>query len=275
MTEVKRKHFRFPVCADDECVKLDHHQYQESLTNEKSLSKTAEKSYGLPESFDFTSKSEHAYRRNQAKSVERKNQFKEQTEYRPNKLNLPQYGRSTRSKPTERPTPPKKNLFGSRKENVASARPTTSNFSAKREPVTQTVQTKNHSTSTSIPNTHASSVTKKRSYFVPKYIPASILPDEQVEDITANELFASMKKETQSYLLFTTEAEPVKEVKKATVTKKKTGKTVTQSTTKNTASEKTATAVKKPKKNHMILDKSLQGLIDQEQDSLKENSYFK
>lgn len=46
-----------------------------------------------------------------------------------------------------------------------------------------------------------------RSYFVPKYVPASLIPDEDQKKISASELIQSLKKAPESYLNFTTAPE--------------------------------------------------------------------
>lgn len=43
------------------------------------------------------------------------------------------------------------------------------------------------------------------SYFVPKYIPASMIPDEKKERISDKELFRSMRKKQEDYLVFDTQ----------------------------------------------------------------------
>ncbi len=52
---------------------------------------------------------------------------------------------------------------------------------------------------------------RERSYFVPKYVPASIIPDPRESKISEDHLIESMKKTDDSYLLFDTEPTPYQE----------------------------------------------------------------
>ncbi len=52
---------------------------------------------------------------------------------------------------------------------------------------------------------------RERSYFVPKYVPASIIPDPRESKISEDHLIESMKKTDDSYLFFDTEPTPYQE----------------------------------------------------------------
>ena len=100
-----------------------------------------------------------------------------------------------------------------------------------------------------------------RSYFVPKYIPASIIPDEKETGVTESELLQSMEKSDNSYLLFDTEATPYQERKEGDPSVQK------------FASDRTAEG--KEKKRKKRLERTLEGMIEQERDDVTEGNYFK
>ncbi|HAQ0974694.1 TPA: hypothetical protein IW698_002623, partial [Enterococcus faecium] len=109
---------------------------------------------------------------------------------------------------------------------------------------------------------------RERSYFVPKYVPASIIPDPRESKISEDHLIESMKKTDDSYLLFDTEPTPYQEKRNGEPSVRTFNRTKTLEETKQSEE-------KKSKKSHGILERSLQGLIDDQGNSLGENSYFK
>ena len=109
---------------------------------------------------------------------------------------------------------------------------------------------------------------RERSYFVPKYVPASIIPDPRESKISEEHLIESMKKTDDSYLLFDTEPTPYQEKRNDEPSVRTFNRTKTLEETKQSEE-------KKSKKSHSILERSLQGLIDDQGNSLGENSYFK
>lgn len=109
-----------------------------------------------------------------------------------------------------------------------------------------------------------------RSYFVPKFVPASLIPDDPEQKIAPATLYASMKKEQGNYLLFDTNAD-YQEKKPGDPSVKRFKKTEQITMTRN----EYKAAIKSKDKKRSILDHSLNGLIQDGESQFKENGYFK
>ena len=98
---------------------------------------------------------------------------------------------------------------------------------------------------------------------MPKYIPASVLPDEsdRKEKVSSEELLSSLKKPQDSYLMFDQEVSAYQEKRNEDPTVKKFPAT-------EVAEEEPAT------KRKGILERGLQGLINDETVTPKNKGYF-
>lgn len=173
-TQVKRKHFRFPAYDDTLGVKLTP-ENKRVLFQEESMAQSAQQmdNDGLnivKQPMESTKNMNHS--RSQKEELAK------------HKSNLPNY--SATHEPTNRVSGMKKktSLFGSR--------PSRNNYdfrSKEQSSPKKTSISKNYSYD-------------ERSYFVPKYIPASVIPEEEGPVFTEEELVSAMKKDKNSYLLF-------------------------------------------------------------------------
>ncbi|MBO0482062.1 hypothetical protein [Candidatus Enterococcus courvalinii] len=252
MKEIKRKHFRFPAYDDETGVKLSTESNRvlfdgvDDLMNQ--TDQHPQQRYGRTKEFHFDESE-----REQTRQKKQRRTMSETTKVAPRqekleryKESLPEYGKHYQPKTS--PTGQKK-LFGE-KNHVQTNQSVTS-------PARSTKSSKTNN------------VTHERSYFVPKFIPASIIPDPRETQVTENELIQSMKKTEDAYLLFDTESTPYQE-KKGDKTVKSFHKGEEETAVKTTNKKTT-----KAKKAHGVLERSLHGLIEDQGNSLKENSYFK
>jgi len=173
--EIKRKHARFPAFSDEEGVKLK---------SKRTFGTFSEDNWILTEetgeSFSHSTTEEMRSLRRSPKVAHQKagQSIQQKEELEKHRKNLPDYGQ--RYQPEVTPTG-KKRLFGNR------VNPGT--FKVK-EPRQETPAASEHPE-------------PKKDYFVPKYVPASMLPDEEVvsdSKVADSVLLSSMAKE--SYLLF-------------------------------------------------------------------------
>ncbi|MDT2770994.1 hypothetical protein P7H46_09105 [Enterococcus pseudoavium] len=79
--------------------------------------------------------------------------------------------------------------------------------------------------------------------FAPKYVPSSLIPDQPADAIPARELLQRMEKPRQSYILFATEQEA-------------------------------AQSVAKRKNSRQRLDRSLRGIMQEENSKIEDSKYF-
>lgn len=242
---IKRKHFRFPAYDDEIGVKLESE-------NRRVL-------FGSEEDFITSAKSgevnERSVRRSQKMTNEKQgHSIQQKEELAKHKANLPDYNKPRK---TEKTATGKQNLFGEQHKHVANlAKSRTSAHSA--EPMRSTK--KNYS---------------GRSYFVPKYIPASIIPDEPDSAIREDELIDSMKKTEQSFLMFDTEPAAFQERTDEDPSVKKFNKPKSEvKITRKEFKKMDKPTDEATKKHRSILDRSLSGLIEEESTDLEKNGYF-
>lgn len=252
MKEIKRKHFRFPAYDDETGVKLNTESNRvlfdgvDDLMNQ--TDQHPQQRYGRTKEFHFDeSEREQTRQRKQRRTIsDAAKVAPRQEKLEHYKENLPEYGKHYQPKTT---STGRKKLFGEKNQVQA----------------TQQVVSPARSTKSST----TSNFTHERSYFVPKFIPASIIPDPRETQVTENELIQSMKKEKDAYLLFDTEPTLYQE-KKGDKTVKTFHKGEEETAVKATNKKTT-----KAKKAHGVLERSLHGLIEDQGNSLTENSYFK
>lgn len=241
--DIKRKHFRFPAYSDDTGVKIQSERKYPSFSTDENWIMTEED----PSAKVYRNEKTEArsLRRSPKVSHEKAGQsIQQREELKRHKENLPDYAKKYQTEVT--PTG-KKRLFGdtgqsSFKVNERKAEPSPSNKSLKRE-------------------------YSGRSYFVPKYIPASMIPDEPAKDVSNQELLDSMKKD--SYLMFDTEPTAFQDRKDSdpAVSKFKQPSSVAMS--RSQYREQT-----KNEKKKTILDRSLKGLIEDESTENGAQGYF-
>jgi hypothetical protein len=168
--QVKRKHFRFPAYDDEIGVKLPSENkrilFQDEINDEPLTAKRTE--------FVAPKKNEAAKDEQQLKQ--------QQTQLARHKTNLPNY--ATRAKETEPAAKKKQSLFGTNKRAGWTQ-------TYHKEVTRQTAKPRNTTTA------------YNSSYFVPTYVPASIIPDSDPEKpvFSETELLQAIKKDPASYLL--------------------------------------------------------------------------
>ncbi|MBO0445879.1 hypothetical protein JZO78_05950 [Enterococcus ureilyticus] len=181
-TQIKRKHFRFPAYDDDLGVKLVSENKRTLFQEEPMLTKTTTQTQKnapvidpvtvqpvMPKQPTQTNKQHVSHSQEQVAELAR------------HKSNLPNY-MMTHNKTTTKTQKP--NLFGSMPKRSSYG------FGSQQTP-------KKNKAAFSKDFTYDT-----RSYFVPKYIPASVIPEEQTPVVTEQELTDAMKKDQSSYLLF-------------------------------------------------------------------------
>ncbi|MFV0558153.1 MAG: hypothetical protein ACK5MW_05905 [Enterococcus sp.] len=239
-SEIKRKHFRFPAYEDELGVKIKSEKPTNFSNSNDWILTEVEEASGLdlanfkhPEvkRESATVVNERALRRSKKTTTQQPRPHNVQKdELSRHRSNLPDYHQ--RQAP-EVSTTGKKTLFGDLKRSTPKAQATKVE---KQDP--------------SLKREYSG-----RSYFVPKYIPASILPDEEKEQVTTAEIVDAMAKAEENYLLF--DQEPA-----AYLTKKESDPSVRKF-------KKTTGEIKK----RAVMDRSLKGLIEDEKD-LGQNGYF-
>lgn len=190
-TQVKRKHFRFPAYDDEVGVKLTPINKRKLFENDPIINQlfetTTQASERANEPMD---PGPEQIQINQEKQPTQLNKLhtnysqRQVEELAKHKSNLPNYTASWTS-----PAKKKNNLFGNMyKKNPSDYR----NKEAIRTSKRTTPQSYNYDS---------------RSYFVPKYIPASVITEEKGPKASEQELVEAMKKDQNSYLLF--DEEPI------------------------------------------------------------------
>ena len=239
MKEISRKHFRFPAYDDETGVKLEKNQKRVLFDGQDDLltEMNSQPLFEQMQEFHFAKNEGKEQRKRRNLSKSNKKNPKEELVYRKEKL-------SDYRVPTNNETfvqPHSKTTKG-----------TTSKQSNQKHSMgrSYTENPKNPG--------------RERTYFVPKYVPASIIPDPKTRKISENELVRSMKKSKDSYLLFDNELVPYQEKKVGEPSVKPFNKV-----------EKEPLNQRKKEKGHGVLERSLQGLIEDQGNSLEENSYFK
>lgn len=249
--EIKRKNYRFPAYDDQEGVKIQREGKRNLFANDRSWltpNKTADyKAATSRQSVDKTQpvgakvqpvtkeEDERTLRRSRKETLDKQGlTIRQQTELKKHRDNLPDYSKKIAP---ETDAVGRTSLFG-------------------KEPRTSSLR------NTSAQNTE-STIKREysgRSYFVPKYIPASVLPDEETgEKIGKEELLASLKKPQDSYLMFDQEPAAFQEKRNEEPSVKK---------------FPTEEINEEPAKRKSILERGLQGLIQDEALSAKNKGYF-
>jgi hypothetical protein len=244
--DVKRKHFRFPAYDDQEGVKLQPQNkgaFSQAddwiLTEIKDKPSTSGQEMDAARSLRRKVPSSHS---NYGHSIRQKEELAQ------HRANLPSYGK----RPIQENTPTgKTNLFGNEK------RRSSYQVTSKVEQAEAPAPKKNEYSG--------------RSYFVPKYIPASIIPEQEKEEITPEEVMDSMEKPRESYLLFDTEpaAYQVKEGNDPTVKKFNRPQSVGMTRREFRGMNK------KNGDKRAVLDRSLAGMIEEGQAEGNQNGYFR
>lgn len=220
MKEVNRKNFRFPAYDDDTGVKLNSTQNRVLFEDEA----------------DFLTKNDDYQKRNKrTATVPKPNIRTEEKSYRRSSM--------------KRTTQPKTGLE-KHKANLPGYRG---------NPMKTEENRKFEKPSSPVRRTEEKSVAKpSRSYFIPKYIPASIIPDPKKSTVSEEALLRSMEKSADSYLLFDAEPTPFQE--------KKDGDPTVRAFNRKEKEEARKSGV---------LERSLAGMIEEQNDKFEDTGYFK
>lgn len=182
--QVKRKHFRFPAYDDEQGVKLPTDN-ERNLFQDDLIGKAMSGSRRTTTSAEDTRQSTPSVQQpttNQSTTNKQTQQLTaaQQEQLARHRSNLPDY-----TKHASKATKKNNSLFGTPKGNGW----------------TQTYKKKEVVAKPSRPA--ASPLVQKTtpSYFVPKYIPASVIPEEQEPSFTEEELLKAMKKDRRSYVI--------------------------------------------------------------------------
>ncbi|OEG10834.1 hypothetical protein [Enterococcus ureasiticus] len=187
-TQIKRKHFRFPAYDDDLGVKLVSEnkrtlfQEEPMLTNMGTQTpKQTVKQQSSPVIDPISVQPMLQKQSTQTNNQHVSHSQEQVAELARHKSNLPNY-MMTHNKTTS--PKQKSNLFGNMPKRSSYG------FGSQQSP-----------------NKNKAAFSKDftydtRSYFVPKYIPASVIPEEKKPTLTEQELADAMKKDQNSYLLF-------------------------------------------------------------------------
>ncbi len=243
-TDIKRKHSRFPAYSDETGVKLPTEERTPFSEENWILTKEEER----PLTQKKTPEENRSFRRSARNSQEKAGQsIQQREELKHHRENLPDY--ATKHEP-EVKVSGKKRLFGDQKNQH------------------QTIKVQNR------PAKPANNSLKReysgRSYFVPKYIPASSIPDKKDKEISDQELLRSMTKDSDQYLRFDSETSAFQQKKEGAPSVQK-----FHHQEKSEPVSMTRGQYKTSKKNKSsVLDRSLKGVIE-ENNSLDSTSYFK
>lgn len=196
--QVTRRYSRFPAFDDEVGVKITPETKRYLFKDEPSMLQSSEGKTAVfaemkPASAPKANKA-NAAKATDLKQVHTKEQIEELKKH---KLNLPDYT-AKRNQAAERQTKP--NLFGNMHKK---SRETFENAAFNKRTNTRKV------TSFGEPKK------QDRTYFVPTYVPASVIPDQPAEEaiISDQELMDAMRKEPGSYLLIDHEDTSFKEKK--------------------------------------------------------------
>ncbi|MGX7203303.1 hypothetical protein [Enterococcus plantarum] len=187
-TQIKRKHFRFPAFDDESGVKLVSENKRTLFQDEPMLTKAvtqttnqAQRQPSAPVIDPITVQPVLQKQPTQTNNQHVSHSEEQLAELARHKSNLPNYMMAH-----NKPTSPKQknNLFGNmpKRSSYGFGSQQTSNKNKAAFSKDFTYDT--------------------RSYFVPKYIPASVIPEEKTPTLTEQDLTEAMKKDQNSYLLF-------------------------------------------------------------------------
>ena len=238
--EIKRTHSRFPAYSDEEGVKIQRAEKRSLFSSEENWILTEESETPFYSRNTNTNSAEIKDLRRSNRSTANKagQSIRQKEELKRHRSNLPDYSKRVEMEVTKTG---KKQFFGEGPKQAS-----------------YLVKEKKSETVPSVKRQYSG-----RSYFVPKYIPASIIPDAQDAAFSENQLLKSMEKTEESYLLFDTDVTPYQE-------RNDEDPSVRKFASKQPI-EETET---KPKKKKMRLDRSLEGMIEQERDDLNDGNYF-
>lgn len=181
-TQIKRKHFRFPAYDDDLGVKLVSENKRNLFQDDPMpTKKEAPVQQSTPVIDPITVQPVLKKQPTQTNNHHVSHSQEQMAELARHKSNLPNY-MMNHNKPTT--TKQKTNLFGTMPKRTSSG--FGSQQTAKKN---DAAFSKNFTYDT-------------RSYFVPKYIPASVIPEATTPALTEQELATAMKKDQSTYLLF-------------------------------------------------------------------------
>lgn len=260
-SDIRRKHYRFPAYNDDEGVKIQREEKRNLFANDRSWLITDEKDFDRqPDPVErkresaFSKRSEapdRTLRRSRRETMDKQgltiNQKKELKKHRDN---LPDYSRKA---PVEVDAVGRTSLFGKEPRTSSLRNPTT--------------RAERSGADGSLKRQYSG-----RSYFVPKYIPASVIPEKKEGEVSKAELLASMEKPKENFLTFDTEAAAYQEKKEdaPSVSKFPAEEVVN---TKNTSADSKRETVSSDERRRSVLDRSLSGMIE-EADNSDKNGYF-
>lgn len=169
--QIKRKHARFPVFSDETGVKTHSEKKHPPFSNDENWILTEERDVPLTKPVLQENKKKRGFRRSKKASQEKSSlTTQEQNELEKHRKNLSDYSPGK--------TKEKNGLFNRNRKRTAAG-----------------------------PQRPASSIkteSNRGSYFTPKYIPASMIPDKKEDKYSEKELLNSMKKSQDDYLLFDT-----------------------------------------------------------------------
>lgn len=236
--EIKRTHSCFPAYSDETGVKIKKDDKRPPFSSDENWILTDESGIPFYSKKEIKGEVKDLRRSNRSTANKAGHSIRQKEELKRHRTNLPDYSKRVELEVTKTG---KKQFFGNTPKQAS-----------------YLVKEKTAETVPSVKRQYSG-----RSYFVPKYIPASIIPDEQDPTISENQLLESMEKPTESYLLFDTDLTPYQERKEGDPSVRKFG---TEKQMRETS--------EKPQKKRMRLERSLEGMIEQERDDLTEGKYF-
>ncbi|MFC4710799.1 hypothetical protein ACWOEJ_03235 [Enterococcus eurekensis] len=236
--EIKRTHTRFPAYSDEEGVKIQRAEKRNLFSSEENWILTEESETPFYSRKTNPAEIKDLRRSNRSTANKAGQSIRQKEELKRHRSNLPDYSKRVEMEVTKTG---KKQFFGEGPKQAS-----------------YLVKEKKSETVPSVKRQYSG-----RAYFVPKYIPASIIPDAQDAIITENQLLKSMEKPEGSYLLFDTDVTPYQERNDED-----------PSVQKFASKQSVEDTGEKPKKKKMSLDRSLKGMIEQERDDLTERNYF-
>lgn len=236
--EIKRKHTCFPAYSDETGVKIKREGKRKPFSSDENWILTDESETPFYSRKESKGEVKDLRRSNRSVASKAGHSIRQKEELKRHRSNLPDYSKRVEMEVTKTG---KRQFFGDA--------PKQASYLVKEKAAESVPSVKRQYSG--------------RSYFVPKYIPASIIPEEQDTTITDDQLLESMEKTTESYLLFDTDLTPYQERKEGDPSVRKFG-----------TEKEVREATEKPQKKRMRLDRSLAGMIEQERDDLTKGNYF-
>ncbi|MCF1584511.1 hypothetical protein [Tetragenococcus koreensis] len=231
--QIKRRNVRFPVFSDETGVKLQTEKKHPPYSNDENWILTEENDAPLTKRVLKENKKKRGLRRSKKVSQEKTGlTIPEQNELKEHRKHLPDYS-------TDRDTGGKKlSLSDTRKYTAAKVKRPAEPLKGDKA---------------------------RRSYFAPKYVPASMNADEKEKKNSERELLRSLKKPSDDYLMFDTDFASSQEEKDNGLRIHKFDR--------EDLSEGNQERTKKRKQG--ILNRSLKGMIEEDTNDLEENGYFR